>query len=799
MKTKPSITHWLALAALAVFNLQPPTCFAQGTAFTYQGQLQNNGSPANGLYDFEFGLFNEPSGGSQVGSTVTEPAVGVTNGLFTTTIDFGAVFAGNPTWLAISVRSNGVGSYIGLNPLQPLTPTPYAITAGSANNLAGLWVQPNANGAPNLIGGSPNNFVASGVVGATIGGGGATNYSGNGYSNSVTGNFGGVGGGLDNTAGANYATVGGGYGNSASGNSATVDGGYGNKASSAFATAGGGFNNAASGQNATVGGGSGNNASGTNATVGGGTINQATNTAATVPGGGNNVAGGQYSFAAGYYAQATNNGAFVWADAQGTPFGSTTTNQFNVRANGGVRFVTGGAGLTVDGPLSGNGSGLTNLNASQLTSGTIPLAQLPAAVITNGAPGTTVWQVPSGTAVQAQSNMGYLLTNSQSVTVTLPGSPTVGGVVEVFGSGLGGWTIAQNAAQSVLYNFTPPPAAWVQTIAPTESWSCIASSAGGSKLAATVGSLVLNPGGIYTSTNSGANWSLMTNAPTETWRGIASSADGSKLAAGVVGGGIYTSTNFGVNWNLMTNAPHNSDSYWYSIVSSSDGSKLAAVEYGGGIYTSTNSGANWTSTSASTENWECIASSADGSKLAAAVYGGGIYTSSNFGASWSLTIAPSTNWYYIASSADGSQLAAVVYGGGIYTSANFGANWSLTSAPSEYWTSLASSADGSKLAAVSGGIYTSSNFGASWSLTSAPSGGWSSIAFSADGSKLAAAVGEGYAQGGIWTSGYSYSAVTTTTGTAGLLGGGAGSGVKLVYAGGGQFVLVNQQGNIYGQ
>jgi hypothetical protein len=27
---------------------------AQGTAFTYQGQLQNNGAPANGTYDLQF-------------------------------------------------------------------------------------------------------------------------------------------------------------------------------------------------------------------------------------------------------------------------------------------------------------------------------------------------------------------------------------------------------------------------------------------------------------------------------------------------------------------------------------------------------------------------------------------------------------------------------------------------------------------------------------------------------------------------------------------------------------------------
>ena len=110
---------------------------AQGTAFVYQGQLQNDGSPANGFYDFRFSLSNTPSGGSQVGSPVTNLAVGVANGLFSTTLDFGPVFTGNPTWLAISVRSNGTSSYVGLTPLQPLTPTTYAIFANTASNLSG--------------------------------------------------------------------------------------------------------------------------------------------------------------------------------------------------------------------------------------------------------------------------------------------------------------------------------------------------------------------------------------------------------------------------------------------------------------------------------------------------------------------------------------------------------------------------------------------------------------------------------------------------------------------------------------
>lgn len=139
MKTRSP--HWcsaLALLALATINSPLSIAFAQGTAFTYQGQLSVGGSPANGLYDFEFSLHTNAAGsGNQVGSTVPALALGVTNGLFITNLDFGAVFSGNRTWLAISVRSNGLGSYMGLTPLQELTPTPYAMFANTASNLSG--------------------------------------------------------------------------------------------------------------------------------------------------------------------------------------------------------------------------------------------------------------------------------------------------------------------------------------------------------------------------------------------------------------------------------------------------------------------------------------------------------------------------------------------------------------------------------------------------------------------------------------------------------------------------------------
>ena len=47
------------------------------------------------------------------------------------------------------------------------------------------------------------------------------------------------------------------------------------------------------------------------------------------------------------------------------------------------------------------------------------------------------------------------------------------------------------------------------------------------------------PGGIYTSADSGTNWTL-NSAPVMNWSGIAISADGGKQVAVVLGGGIYT-------------------------------------------------------------------------------------------------------------------------------------------------------------------------------------------------------------------------------------------------------------------
>jgi hypothetical protein len=115
------------------------------------------------------------------------------------------------------------------------------------------------------------------------------------------------------------------------------------------ATDSGGIGNTASGIASVVGGGENNIASGDYSTIGGGTTNHASGVSSTIPGGASNIASGNWSFAAGSISQAVATGEFVWADAAGHAFDPQTanhgwsdaTNTFNVRATGGVWFVSG--------------------------------------------------------------------------------------------------------------------------------------------------------------------------------------------------------------------------------------------------------------------------------------------------------------------------------------------------------------------------------------------------------------------------------------------------------------------------
>jgi hypothetical protein len=112
---------------------------AVGTAFTYQGQLSDGGSPAEGTYDFWFELFDHPDEGSRVGSTVYVDDKEVSDGLFTVQLDFGAgVFDGEARYLEMGIRpGESTGGYTALAPRQELTAAPYALHSLSTGSLQG--------------------------------------------------------------------------------------------------------------------------------------------------------------------------------------------------------------------------------------------------------------------------------------------------------------------------------------------------------------------------------------------------------------------------------------------------------------------------------------------------------------------------------------------------------------------------------------------------------------------------------------------------------------------------------------
>lgn len=98
----------------------------QGTAFTYQGQLDASGALVSGTYTMTFKLFDAASGGNQVG--LIQQPVTVVGGLFSTDLDYGQVFTGSQYWLDITVNGQT------LSPRQPVNVAPVAQYALAAPN-----------------------------------------------------------------------------------------------------------------------------------------------------------------------------------------------------------------------------------------------------------------------------------------------------------------------------------------------------------------------------------------------------------------------------------------------------------------------------------------------------------------------------------------------------------------------------------------------------------------------------------------------------------------------------------------
>jgi len=100
---------------------------------SYQGQLSDDGRPADGIYDFTFRLVDAPEDGrvlQEIGLT----RVPVSNGLFQTQLTFDSRhFTGAYRWLSVSVRQSGRLAYEELTPAQPISYAPYALFAMAGN------------------------------------------------------------------------------------------------------------------------------------------------------------------------------------------------------------------------------------------------------------------------------------------------------------------------------------------------------------------------------------------------------------------------------------------------------------------------------------------------------------------------------------------------------------------------------------------------------------------------------------------------------------------------------------------
>ncbi|MFB0517154.1 MAG: hypothetical protein ACETWG_11210, partial [Candidatus Neomarinimicrobiota bacterium] len=207
---------------------------------SYQGVLKDaSGNLLNESVNLAFSLYSDSTGGTELWGPETYYSFEVTGGIFQVILgssvpldlDFDTQY-----WLQITV--NGAP----LSPRTPLTSSPYSLSAQNAvyadtaqyalsaptdgaswsltgnsgttagtnflgttdntalqlhvNNARALRLEPN-DISPNIIGGYSGNNLASGVWGATIGGGGAS-----GAVNRIADHFGTVAGGYKNEAGA---------------------------------------------------------------------------------------------------------------------------------------------------------------------------------------------------------------------------------------------------------------------------------------------------------------------------------------------------------------------------------------------------------------------------------------------------------------------------------------------------------------------------------------------------------------------------------------------------------------------
>ncbi|MCA9293242.1 MAG: hypothetical protein KDA20_05455 [Phycisphaerales bacterium] len=128
---------------VAAFGETRPSAFVEAravpsTAFSYQGNLTDGGSPVTTPVDLRFHIWNDAAAGSEVG-TAMDVSLTPDNGNFAAQLDFGvSPYTPNQAlWLEVEVSPAGAGTYTSLG-RQAITATPYALnTRGIKVNSGG--------------------------------------------------------------------------------------------------------------------------------------------------------------------------------------------------------------------------------------------------------------------------------------------------------------------------------------------------------------------------------------------------------------------------------------------------------------------------------------------------------------------------------------------------------------------------------------------------------------------------------------------------------------------------------------
>ena len=153
-------------------------------------------------------------------------------------------------------------------------------------------------------------------------------------------------------------------------------------------------------------------------------------------------------------------GATTYAINGGVISGTTATSPLSALTLTSGQLVIGGTTTPAAGTLTaGTGISIGNGNNS---------------ITINATGGGVTWFDVTGTSASMAVNSGYLADNAGLVTLTLPATAVQFSILSIAGYGAGGWTIAQNANQSIQFGSAAATTAGITgSLSSTNRYDCV--------------------------------------------------------------------------------------------------------------------------------------------------------------------------------------------------------------------------------------------------------------------------------------------------------------------------------------